>query len=126
MNSISFDTPKYLQYLSSRFTEKGGRFLRATVQHIQQIVEGGINLFSGEGTPTPPDAVVVCTGLWSRFLGGVEDKDVYPIRGQTVLIRAPWIKFALARTDKDSLTYIIPRKSGDVSASTFMPEPNYR
>jgi len=48
-------------------------------------------------------------------LGGVEDKDVYPIRGQTVLLRAPWIKFGRAISSKTGLwTYIIPRRSGDI------------
>ena len=121
MTTITIDTPKYLLYLASRFTGSGGRLLRGSIQHIQQVVDCGENLFSKEITPTPPDAVVVCTGLGSRFLGGVEDKDVYPIRGQTVLIKAPWIKFGLARLEADeTLTYIIPRSSGDVIGSSHM------
>jgi len=48
-------------------------------------------------------------------LGGVEDKDVYPIRGQTILIRAPWIKFTReARSLDGGWTYVIPRASGNV------------
>lgn len=38
------------------------------------------------------DAVVNCTGLGARYLGGVEDHQVYPTRGQTVVAYAPSIK----------------------------------
>lgn len=62
---------------------------------------------------------MVCAGLGARTLGGVEDKDVYPLRGQTVLLRAPWVRFGRSFTGvsgegKDVWTYIIPRRSGDV------------
>ncbi|KAF9003346.1 hypothetical protein BDQ17DRAFT_1356052 [Cyathus striatus] len=65
---------------------------------------------------SPPDAVVVSVGLGARFLGGVEDKDVYPIRGQTVLIKAPWVKLGMALYKENDLdfVYIIPRSSGEV------------
>lgn len=82
--------------------------VRASIQHVSQVIEGAF-------TPTRPDAVVVCVGLGARTLGGVEDKDVYPVRGQIVLIRAPWIKFGRSKTNlAEDWTYIIPRKSGDV------------
>jgi glycine/D-amino acid oxidase-like deaminating enzyme len=64
------------------------------------------------------DAVVVCAGLGARSLGGVEDKDMYPIRGQTVIIRAPWINFGSMQSNiNGTWSYIIPRRSGDVSQS---------
>ena len=37
----------------------------------------------------PVDLVVNATGLGAQSLIGVEDKDVYPAKGQTVLARAP-------------------------------------
>jgi len=60
---------------------------------------------------------VVCAGLGARFIGGIEDKDVYPIRGQTVIIHAPWVDKMLTKMypeEEMSAAYIIPRKSGDV------------
>ena len=67
-----------------------------------------------------PDAIIVCAGLGARFLGGVEDKNIYPIRGQTVLIRAPWIRFGKTQSSYDGIwTYIIPRRSGDVCFMTY-------
>jgi len=55
---------------------------------------------------------------------------VYPIRGQTVLVRAPWVKFGRTVSSPSGLwTYIIPRKSGDVilggikDADDWYPHP---
>jgi hypothetical protein len=45
---------------------------------------------------------------------------VYPIRGQVVLIRAPWVRFGRTKSETDGTwTYIIPRRSGDVSLKRF-------
>ncbi len=85
------------------------------MQHIDQIVEGGASLFNGATIPQPPDVVIVCAGLGARFLGGIEDKDCYPLRGQTLMVRAPWIRFGRTHSTREGLwTYIIPRRSGDV------------
>jgi len=113
--TLTIDSPVYLNYLLSRFLAAGGSIVRGAVQHIAQVVEGGTGIFSGRKVISPPAAVIVCVGLGARTLGGVEDKDMYPIRGQTVLLRAPWIKFGRAISSKGGLwTYIIPRRSGDI------------
>lgn len=113
--------PIYLNYLLTEFLANGGRILRGSVQHVNQIIEGGTSLFSG-GTANdhPPDAVVVAVGLGARFLGGVEDKAMYPVRGQTVLVRAPWVRFGKTEVTESGLTYIIPRRSGDVRARLYV------
>lgn len=104
-----------MRYLLNRFLANGGQLVRGTVQHIDQVIEGGANQFTG-GKPSPPDVVVVCAGLGARTLGGVADQSMYPIRGQTVVVRAPWIRFGRTISSVDGLwTYIIPRRSGDVS-----------
>ena len=110
--------PIYLNYLLSRFIAAGGRVLRGNVQHIQNLVEGGTSLFSGGSIHDPlPDAIVVACGLGARFLGGVEDKNMYPIRGQTVIVRAPWVRFGRTSSypnEDGPISYIIPRRSSDV------------
>jgi len=113
--TVTIDTPVYLSHLFSRFLGGGGSIFHGTVQHLHEVIEGGTCVFSQYPSP-PVDAVVVCTGLGSRSLGGVEDKAVYPIRGQTVLLRAPWINFSRTVSDTRTglCTYIIPRKSGNV------------
>ena len=93
------------------------------MQHINQIIEGGTSLFSGGNVnDPPPDAVVVAVGLGARFLGGVEDKAMYPVRGQTVLVRAPWVRSGKSVITESGLTYIIPRRSGDVRAGRLCQE----
>jgi len=45
----------------------------------------------------------------------VEDKDVYPVRGQTVLLRAPWIEGGRSLVvESGAKTYIVPRRDGTV------------
>lgn len=106
--TVTIDTPAYLPYLLARFQSKGGGVIRSSLQHISQVLGGGLTHFK-------PDALVVCAGIGARFLGGVEDRHVFPIRGQTVLIRAPWVRFGRGLRGKGEPTYIIPRRSGDVS-----------
>ncbi|KAF7761404.1 hypothetical protein Agabi119p4_9396 [Agaricus bisporus var. burnettii] len=174
-NTVTIDTPIYLNWLFTRFIGRGGRTVRGHVQHLSQIIEGGISIFgdrysakavakyaveklglSPRATPPPSpspvptdlpavktgdaeglvqhsadkihvrrehgrvDAVIVCTGLSTRFMGGVEDMSVYPIRGQTVLLRAPWVRTGITESGQKNekgeevVTYIIPRRSGDV------------
>ncbi|KAI0084754.1 D-amino-acid oxidase [Irpex rosettiformis] len=116
--TLTIDTPAYCNYLLSRFLGKGGTIVRGTVQHINQIAEGGPHVFSSPGRAgkSSVDAIIVCAGLGARTLGGVEDKDVFPVRGQVVMLRAPWIKFGRTASHAASglWTYIIPRRSGDV------------
>ena len=116
--TVTVDVPKYLNHLLTRFLEKGGKLIRGHVQHIDQVLEAGSAPFknhaSSDSSPPPPDAVVVCVGLGARFLGGVEDKTVYPARGQTVILHAPWVRSGRTFQRGKEWTYIIPRKSGNV------------
>lgn len=126
--TVSIDTPVYLNYLLTAFLNQGGRILRGSVIHIYQVLEGGTSLFPGGSNSDPkPDAVIVCVGIGARFLGGVEDKSVYPVRGQTVLVRAPWVRFGKTEINSagDS-TYIIPRRSGDVSPPNLQEPPIFQ
>lgn len=136
--TLTIDVPSYLNYLLSRFLGRGGRIVRGSVQHISQIAESGAHAFlpqserfNSDGTPRPlnqpkaPAGIVVCVGLGARFLGGVEDADVYPIRGQTVLLKAPWIRWGKTLSNLAAMewTYVIPRRSGIVILGGTL-EPN--
>jgi glycine/D-amino acid oxidase-like deaminating enzyme len=116
-SALNINTPVYLPYLLSRFLGFGGHIVRASIQHIAQILEGGVEAFTnGKSGTQLVDALVICAGLGARTLGGVEDKDVYPVRGQTVLLRAPWVKEGRSSVvESGSKTYIIPRRGGTVS-----------
>lgn len=68
-----------------------------------------------------PLAVIVCTGLGVAALGDVADPTVFPTRGQTVKVHAPWVKTGYTRQigslhspSGGERTYIIPRADGDV------------
>ncbi|KAF8265939.1 D-amino-acid oxidase [Lactarius quietus] len=115
-SALNINTPAYLPYLLARFLGLGGRIVRASVQHIVQVLEGGVEAFAGgEFKARPVDAMIICVGLGARTLGGVEDKDVYPVRGQTVLLRAPWIEGGRSLVvESGAKTYIIPRRDGTV------------
>ena len=104
--------PVYLNWLLARFLSIGGRISRASVSHISQVLEGAFSRI--------PDALIVCTGLGARTLGGVEDKEMYPQRGQTVLIHAPWVTSGCSLVASEgSRTYIILRRGGNVSDPTL-------
>ncbi|TFK62159.1 D-amino-acid oxidase [Pluteus cervinus] len=138
-DTITVDVPVYLNYLLSRFLSRGGSIVRGSVQDISQVVENGARAFIQ--TPAypridhreqrhPPDAIVVCVGIGARFLGGVEDKSMYPLRGQTILLRSPWVRFGrLALDPNGEWTYVIPRRSGEViiggtkDADDWFPTP---
>ncbi|KAJ7615355.1 hypothetical protein FB45DRAFT_935477 [Roridomyces roridus] len=113
---INFDPSTYLPYLHQQFLDAGGKMVRGSVQHIKQVVEGGAAIFESGGTPAPPDAVIVCAGLGARKLGGVDDKTVTSVRGQTVILHAPWVKFGATRrlVEDGMASYIIPRRNGNV------------
>jgi len=106
---VIIDTHVYLAYLLRRFERVGGKVHRVVIQHIDQVLAGS---FTGS---VKPDALIVCAGVGARTLGGVEDKDVYPIRGQTVLLKAPWVNVGLSRQESDGRwTYVMPRRNGNV------------
>lgn len=63
------------------------------------------------------EAVFNCTGLGAYSLGGVEDKSMFPVRGQIVLVAEPKtpIDKMYVRTPKKGLdiaTYVFPRPLG--------------
>lgn len=70
------------------------------------------------------DLILNCTGLSSATLGGVEDKTVFPARGQIVVVRnEPGVMISVSGTDdgEDEANYIMQRAAGEfcVSSSTF-------
>ncbi|KAF5352168.1 hypothetical protein D9758_009208 [Tetrapyrgos nigripes] len=118
VTTLTTHSHKYVLYLVDRFLKAGGKLIKAYVWHINAVLEGLDQL-----ERQPPDAVIVCTGLGTRFLGGVEDKNMFAIRGQTVVVNAPWVDelpemgYTLEDDelgDKRGGTYIIPRGDGTV------------
>ncbi|ORZ03300.1 hypothetical protein BCR43DRAFT_483095 [Syncephalastrum racemosum] len=113
--TVVINTPHYLQWLMHQFLSNGGQVKRQSLTCLQ------------EGIPSDADAVVHCTGLGARYL--VNDTNVFPTRGQTVIIRAPHIKKTVTLMTKNQSTYYIPRSDGTVvcggtkEKNDFNPNP---
>lgn len=73
------------------------------------------------------DLVVNCTGLSARTLGGVEDAEMTPIRGQTVLVRneTGGIMYCKDNTGKEP-AYIMQRAAGKSLTCPLPPPPHQR
>lgn len=80
--SICLNAPVYLAWLVSQCRKNGVVFKRGNFKHISDATNVH---HSGHKA----DLVVNCTGLSSRTLGGVDDKTLYPGRGQVVVVRNP-------------------------------------
>lgn len=78
--SVCINTAIYLPWLVSQCLRNGVIFKRANLKHI---CEASRIHHSGQEA----DLVVNCTGLSALKLGGVQDVNMMPIRGQTVLVR---------------------------------------
>ncbi|KAH8824110.1 nucleotide-binding domain-containing protein [Flagelloscypha sp. PMI_526] len=114
--TFTIDVPRYLNYLLARFLSKGDQIIRGSVQHVQQLTESP-GIFAGHNGGEAPDAILLCPGLAARSLGGLEDQNMYPVRGQVLRLRAPWVDhFLSVEGEKDQaegrLFYAIPRSSG--------------
>lgn len=78
--SVCINTAIYLPWLVSQCLRNGVIFKRANLKHISDAA-------ALHGSRREADVIVNCTGLSALKLGGVEDENMMPIRGQTVLVR---------------------------------------
>lgn len=85
----------YLPWLASQFAALGGEIRRKMISHIDDAIDLEC-----------ADAVVNCTGLSSRFMGGVMDQKLFPTRGQVIVIRAPHVKRTLTHLGNIHVLYI--------------------
>ncbi|OLN85393.1 D-amino-acid oxidase 1 [Colletotrichum chlorophyti] len=102
-STFVINTQIYLQWLLERCRQGGIALIRRRVGHIKEA-------------RISPDvsAVFNCTGLGSYSLGGVEDRAMYPTRGQTVLVEQPIqplqrMYFRSPRRVDNDTTYIFQR-----------------
>lgn len=77
--TVAITPQKYLAWLMQQFMMRGGVVKHQFIVHIDQLMN-----MAHQGQPP---IVINCTGLGARYLGGVGDLDVFPVRGQTVLCR---------------------------------------
>ncbi|KAJ6572024.1 FAD dependent oxidoreductase [Mycena capillaripes] len=122
-STICIDVPRYLQYLMNRFLALGGHAFRVTLPSLSALLSEkdrpSLTPFPPTSTNASPSfdpaAVINCTGIGAFSIGDVLDTDVYPTRGEVLIIRAPWIHHGLSYYYEDGhITYAIPRPSGNV------------
>ena len=89
------DCRHYLPWLMAGFKKRGGVVEQRRLKSFDEL--------------RGYDVAVNCTGLGAAELVG--DHDIHPVRGQAVLVRAPWIKHFVTFVDesKDEVIYIVPR-----------------
>jgi len=95
----------YLDWQMEQFKASGGTVIQRKLDSLKEI--------DGEY-----DVIVNCTGLGSKELVG--DEGMYPVRGQVILVKAPWVKHLITSgTEGDSrYAYIIPRQDGVLLGGT--------
>lgn len=99
---VVINAPYYIKWLLSEFQRAGGRIKRQTLTHINNVFD------------VDADAIVSCTGLGAKTLGGVQDTSMFPTRGQTIVVKGPKIRETTTHVGKDYITYVIPRADGTV------------
>ena len=106
--SVCINTELYLRYLLASCAANGAVIKRSIIAHISEAAD-----LHHSGRKA--SVVVNCTGISSRFLGGVMDKSVVPARGQTVLVRNEPGYMASASSTEDGegeKTYMMTRALG--------------
>lgn len=119
--TFNFYCPKFITFLKGYLEARGVTFIRRRIDNINES-------FSLFGKDNSTKVVFNCTGIGAHELGGVEDKKVYPTRGQVVVVRAPHIRENRAFVTEHFDTYIIPRpySNGHVILGGFMQKNNWK
>ncbi|XP_077862779.1 D-aspartate oxidase-like [Saccoglossus kowalevskii] len=89
--SIMCEGPRYIPWLTARFHRNGGKTIKRKLNTLDEL--------AGKY-----DVIVNCSGLGAYSL--VDDKTMYPVRGQLLRVDAPWIKHFVAFDDY--IYYILP------------------
>ena len=106
--SVCINVIVYLNWLIGQCLKNGVVLRRANLKNINEAVS-----LSDSGKPAT--FVINCTGLGSHKLGGVEDSDMTPARGQTVLVRNESTPMFASSGTKDGPTevlYLMQRAAG--------------
>ncbi|KNC25130.1 hypothetical protein FF38_08095 [Lucilia cuprina] len=99
--TFNFFPPKLLVFLKKYLETQGVEFIRTNLGHITDVAK----------IVGSPEVVFNCTGVLATQLGGIKDcENNYPIRGQVVSVKAPWIDYNISLSVANQPpTYIIPR-----------------
>jgi len=107
--AMSFDVPRYLHYLQGRLQSLGVLFCKTSLpagNGLAKALTAAEEVVLARGRPAV-DCFVNATGLGAASLTG--DTSMYPIRGQTVLVKGEAHAIRTRYNFDGSLTYCIPR-----------------
>lgn len=102
--SVLMDTSIYMTWLLEQYKQLGGRTQQRTVKDINEAL-------------AEFETVINCIGLGSREL--FNDDQIFPVRGQVVLVKPNGFKEVMADENPDNLVYIIPRINDIVLGGTY-------
>jgi D-amino-acid oxidase len=113
-DTICINVPRYLSYLTERITALGGELTRATARTdggLEGVVEDVQRIVAARSPGGQEvEALVVATGLLSaRFLPPSEASLLYPVRGQTVLVKGEAPRAVTHLFPGGDIGYVIPR-----------------
>jgi len=102
---LTFTIPcgPFLAWQMEQFKANGGTVIQKKLNSLKEI--------DGEY-----DVVVNCAGLGSRELVG--DQELYPSRGQAMLVKAPWVKYVIKEEFDGGAYSIYPRSDGVILGGT--------
>lgn len=95
-------TTSYLQWLTEKSRVGGVKFQQRKISSLDEL--------------SSYDVIINCTGIGSCELLG--DRLMLPVRGQAMLVRAPWIKHWLVDYRKHGFAYVFPRARDVVLGGT--------
>ena len=103
------DTPVYMQYITAKVQALGARILETELQSLEELRNSC-------------ELIINCSGVWARQL--VNDKAVYPIRGQVVVIaKLEDEAYPITTYDAGEFpAYIVPRKNDCLLGGTAQEE----
>jgi D-amino-acid oxidase len=105
-NTLQIDTSIYLLQLQQHFLQLGGKIEQRKLNSLNELNNYSI--------------IINCAGLGARQL--VNDKKIYPIRGQMVKITKPKdLDFAIVHMSVQHLTCVFPRQHDCVVGGTIEP-----
>ena len=121
--TVSLRPAEYMPWLMEELIKRGVSFVAKHVSSIEEAAHiGGSNsiVINATGLGSCIHLLYFTEKVDSKTIGarsllGVEDKDVYPIRGQTIIVDAPEVKTHISLlnfTSKAGPTYLIPRPDG--------------
>lgn len=127
--SVCINTAMYLQWLVGQCLKNGVVLKRGIISHIREA-----KTLSHTGKPA--SIIINTTGLASLKLGGVEDQNMVPARGQIVLVRNelhPMMTTSGTEEGVDEILYTMQRPAGggtilggtyDIGNWESVPDPN--